>query len=335
MPVMDGFELVRVVQAARPGLPVILVTGRPDLLNRSPLDWPGHYRLFKKPFDGQELLTAVGDALRSLTCAHPVVTTTSIGTRHEHATIARSGFWRTLSPTRVQRRIIRASRASTLLRTLAPMLKTAAIVPEEQELILSTLSPGPAQKRLALAVVLGILVVFVLITAGPLSSLSTTPGRRLRPGVCDGDVRVRFDHRDPPVRPVFHSALARHPRDREWISLHGAHSDSLDPDVSRRVCAKGPDWRSAEHVMALLFPARRLSSVRHRLCLVEGCGSRQTNLAGHDACGDRPERRLDGGPGFGVGVSLHRGRSAACRAWCSIPSISARCGPMSGRPSRC
>jgi FixJ family two-component response regulator len=64
MPAMDGFELVRVVQAARPGLPVILVTGRPDLLNRSPPEWPGHYRSFKKPFNGQELLTAVGDALR-------------------------------------------------------------------------------------------------------------------------------------------------------------------------------------------------------------------------------------------------------------------------------
>ena len=65
MPVMDGFELGRAVQAARPGLPVILITGRPDLLNRSPLDWPRHYRVFKKPFNGQELLTAVGDALRS------------------------------------------------------------------------------------------------------------------------------------------------------------------------------------------------------------------------------------------------------------------------------
>jgi len=54
------------------------------------------------------------------------------------------------------------------------MLKPAAIVPEEQRLILlSSLSPGPAQKRLALAVVLGILVVFVLITAGPLSGVHT------------------------------------------------------------------------------------------------------------------------------------------------------------------
>lgn len=65
MPVMDGIELVRVVQLARPGLPVILVTGRHDLLSLSPLEQPGHCRLFRKPFDGQELLTAVGDALRS------------------------------------------------------------------------------------------------------------------------------------------------------------------------------------------------------------------------------------------------------------------------------
>ena len=65
MPVMDGFELVRAVQARRPGLPVILITGRPDLLNRTPLDLPPHCRVFKKPFNGQELLKAVSDALRS------------------------------------------------------------------------------------------------------------------------------------------------------------------------------------------------------------------------------------------------------------------------------
>jgi FixJ family two-component response regulator len=60
MPLMDGFELARTVQAERPTLPVILVTGRPDLLRRSFGDERGHYRVFKKPFDGQELLTAVG-----------------------------------------------------------------------------------------------------------------------------------------------------------------------------------------------------------------------------------------------------------------------------------
>ena len=55
------------------------------------------------------------------------------------------------------------------------MLKTGAIVPNERELILSALSPGPAQKRLALALVIGILAVFVSITAGPLKGIATKP----------------------------------------------------------------------------------------------------------------------------------------------------------------
>ena len=64
MPVKDGFELLRVAHAARPELPVILITGHPEMLNRLPATGPGHFRSFKKPFDGQELLTAVSDALR-------------------------------------------------------------------------------------------------------------------------------------------------------------------------------------------------------------------------------------------------------------------------------
>jgi FixJ family two-component response regulator len=65
MPVMDGFELLRVAHAARPELPVILITGHPEMLNRLPPIGPGHYRLFKKPFNGQELLAAVGNAMRN------------------------------------------------------------------------------------------------------------------------------------------------------------------------------------------------------------------------------------------------------------------------------
>jgi len=64
MPLTDGVELARAVRAARPELPIIFITGRPQLLQRPGLDWPHHYRVFKKPIDGQELLTAVALALR-------------------------------------------------------------------------------------------------------------------------------------------------------------------------------------------------------------------------------------------------------------------------------
>jgi len=47
------------------------------------------------------------------------------------------------------------------------------VVSEQQRFILSSLSPGPAQKRLALVVVLGLLLVFILITAGLLSGFKT------------------------------------------------------------------------------------------------------------------------------------------------------------------
>lgn len=62
LPAIDGFELLRLAHAARPELPVILITGQPKMMDRSPPIGSGHYRLFKKPFDGQELLTAVSDA---------------------------------------------------------------------------------------------------------------------------------------------------------------------------------------------------------------------------------------------------------------------------------
>jgi FixJ family two-component response regulator len=59
MPDMDGFELARAVHATRPALPVILITGRPDLLRPSALERLASHRVFKKPFDGPELLTTV------------------------------------------------------------------------------------------------------------------------------------------------------------------------------------------------------------------------------------------------------------------------------------
>jgi signal transduction histidine kinase len=51
------------------------------------------------------------------------------------------------------------------------MVKTAVAVPEEQHFILSSLSPNKAQRRLALAVVLALLVAFSITEVGPLSTI--------------------------------------------------------------------------------------------------------------------------------------------------------------------
>ena len=65
MPGMDGFELLRMVHSARPGLPTILITGYPDTLKRLPPLGGSNPRFFTKPFEGPELLSAVSDALRN------------------------------------------------------------------------------------------------------------------------------------------------------------------------------------------------------------------------------------------------------------------------------
>ncbi|THK35871.1 response regulator [Ensifer sp. MPMI2T] len=60
MPGMDGFELKRMMTERRPGLPVILITGRHEIPEPPEAK---HNRFFRKPFDGQALLAAIGDAL--------------------------------------------------------------------------------------------------------------------------------------------------------------------------------------------------------------------------------------------------------------------------------
>jgi DNA-binding response OmpR family regulator len=64
MPDMDGFELGREAQATRPDLPVVFVTGRPELLARSAVDGFGPHRSFTKPFNSGELLAAIAELLR-------------------------------------------------------------------------------------------------------------------------------------------------------------------------------------------------------------------------------------------------------------------------------
>ena len=63
MPDIDGFELRRMALSERPELPVILITGRPEVRAQySSLIESDRY--FEKPFDGQQLLAAIRSALR-------------------------------------------------------------------------------------------------------------------------------------------------------------------------------------------------------------------------------------------------------------------------------
>ena len=63
MPDMSGIELRRLALSERPALPVILITGRSELRAQyaSIIE---RDRYFEKPFDGQQLLAAIGTALR-------------------------------------------------------------------------------------------------------------------------------------------------------------------------------------------------------------------------------------------------------------------------------
>ena len=64
MPEMDGFELRRLALLERPELPVILITGRPELRAQHSSNIERD-RYFEKPFDGRQLLAAIRQALGS------------------------------------------------------------------------------------------------------------------------------------------------------------------------------------------------------------------------------------------------------------------------------
>jgi FixJ family two-component response regulator len=58
---MDGFELRDLVKKARPDLPVFMITGRHEIADQDRAQ--GISGFFRKPFDAQVLLAAIGDAL--------------------------------------------------------------------------------------------------------------------------------------------------------------------------------------------------------------------------------------------------------------------------------
>ena len=65
MSVVDGFELLRAAKSARPDLPVILITGRPEAAKLASADPRGADDVFQKPFDGAALLVSIGKALQA------------------------------------------------------------------------------------------------------------------------------------------------------------------------------------------------------------------------------------------------------------------------------
>ena len=65
MPLMDGWELVRMARLRRADLPIILITGH-ERVQATSLQQHSDYRFFRKPFDGSDLLRA----LASLVAAH-------------------------------------------------------------------------------------------------------------------------------------------------------------------------------------------------------------------------------------------------------------------------
>ena len=63
MPLINGFELHRLARDARPDLPIIFITARPEAATQKRAAAQGHQGFFRKPFDGPALLEAVKHAL--------------------------------------------------------------------------------------------------------------------------------------------------------------------------------------------------------------------------------------------------------------------------------
>jgi FixJ family two-component response regulator len=63
MPTIDGFDLERLARVARPELPVILITGRLELIKgQQPTEGRDSRTVLLKPFSEQELLDAINNA---------------------------------------------------------------------------------------------------------------------------------------------------------------------------------------------------------------------------------------------------------------------------------
>ncbi len=59
MPAMTGWNLLQIARTEHPEFPVILITAREEGLSRASIEDAGARYLFRKPFDGPELLAAL------------------------------------------------------------------------------------------------------------------------------------------------------------------------------------------------------------------------------------------------------------------------------------
>jgi hypothetical protein len=132
-------------------------------------------------------------------------------------------------------------------------MKTPAVIaPEEDFFVLSSLSPSPAQKRLALFVVISILAVYVFIVSGLTSNNQLGAIAPFTP--IYATAMVVSDLVTAVLLFAQFSLCARMPPDnREWVSLHDAYLDPVFPDDPGRLRARGSDWRLQSTSALYLF----------------------------------------------------------------------------------
>ena len=71
MPVISGWELLEMSRTASPDLPVLLITARDEEHPPASLAAKGTRFLFRKPFDGKELLAALHTILHPVSGSSP------------------------------------------------------------------------------------------------------------------------------------------------------------------------------------------------------------------------------------------------------------------------
>ena len=201
------------------------------------------------------------------------------------------------------------------------MLKSETAVPAEQHFMLSSLSPGPAQRRSALAIVLGLLVVFVLITFGPLASVHPPRVNAFVPAyvtamfVCDSITAIILYAQFSITRSVSILVIASGYLFAALILIPFVmvFPDLLAPgNLFGGLQSTSFLWMCQHAGFALSVAAYALSKDTD-----ERMRFGQVNVRARN----RRERHRDSGHRFPGGVRLHRGRRAVAPRGSRFPSF--------------